>query len=518
MAKVMLPAKPETDGPVVGLGPAPLGSDTFNHKGGLAPAAGAKSQPLAVKPAPAGAKPTGAGRPGHVTGKSKSGKKKPDKVQSKKKAAQKIEIDGSQSSDAEADSSDDEHSTKRIKVKRAAGKKAHKTGDQLMNAFKDLTTQLASLKDVKNEVLKDKPCKFFLKEGKCRYGDACKFSHEQIQPGEKAQEPPPPPNVVQPPKADEEPKPPKTQLWDDTTRAKKDSHVIEWTVKSRPFTTGITVLKCLIFVLFWWFMFDFNTLAFSCWVLVEPMHCIPTENSTAIVPLVPSPLFDHTNDWRDLDVLIRECEVSYYERSCNAIKDDPIGVLFLCCVFFIKSAIQILIPLIIVLLIPRVRFDEVHCYKRVARPSSVPYDDVTKDVRPDLLAKGKLLHTDPLLAYYTYNHSERCCLCVLYYTYVVPDWVFLYWFISREKRVLVSVELLSQLNTFSNTMPTLTEQLASDRLQYAARNICTVNLDRFDFMYGENVVANTVFLAYAIYKRTNASTKSLPFWREPVTQ
>lgn len=132
------------------------------------------------------------------------------------------------------------------------------------------------------------------------------------------------------------------------------------------------------------------------------------------------------------------------------------------------------------------------------------------DVRPDQMARGKLLHSDPRLIKMSYNKKMRKCLCF-------GSVELCYSWTTKTRQVTVSVELLAQLNVYSNTMPVVDAKTACDRLTYAARNICTVNLDRYDFMY-ENVVANTVFVGYALYKRTKQTTKSLPFYREPATQ
>jgi hypothetical protein len=90
---------------------------------------------------------------------------------------------------------------------------------------------------------------------------------------------------------------------------------------------------------------------------------------------------------------------------------------------------------------------------------------------------------------------------------------------STESRMIISLELLAQMNTFSNTDPLVDMKTTGQRIEYAARCAGTVNTDRFDYLAPkENVVANTAFVAYGLQRQTAYKTRDLPFWREPAQQ
>jgi hypothetical protein len=79
-----------------------------------------------------------------------------------------------------------------------------------------------------------------------------------------------------------------------------------------------------------------------------------------------------------------------------------------------------------------------------------------------------------------------------------------------QHRILVSVELLTQILLHKNTKSTLTDDIVHQKMEYTASSLNSVNLDRYQAL-GEfqNIGDNTVTLAFALHRKMRFETRHL---------
>jgi hypothetical protein len=146
-------------------------------------------------------------------------------------------------------------------------------------------------------------------------------------------------------------------------------------------------------------------------------------------------------------------------------------------------------------------------------------DTEVSDLRTETMKKGKMVYMDPTYANSNYTFT-------LHHEYVLEgvmnlslDPVLSRWNVHQDlseldlkgrKTFKVSIELLSQLNHLAITMPT-EQKVAYDRIEFAAKNICAVNVNRFDFTEGDHILLHTVALAKGLYQQQRESVAHVPF-------
>jgi len=114
--------------------------------------------------------------------------------------------------------------------------------------------------------------------------------------------------------------------------------------------------------------------------------------------------------------------------------------------------------------------------------SGAPLEKKVRDVRADLVALGKLKHLNPLIA---------TCEYVRYST--------IFRFPVRTTLYL-STELLTQLVVIANNSLNIGDDVAWDKLCNTAKNLHSVNIDRYEILQGKFVYENTI-LASHLFRR-----------------
>jgi hypothetical protein len=150
----------------------------------------------------------------------------------------------------------------------------------------------------------------------------------------------------------------------------------------------------------------------------------------------------------------------------------------------------------------------------------IPEDDVLNaDLRPESLKRGKLVFSDPMetSAHYTMNFVDVCDLAGVD-TFsgdpVLAHWEMVYSDAMVDKYgrkdFKISLEMLAQLNHLATMMPA-EKSIAYERIEFAAKNIVSVNTDKYDFTEGNHLSLHTVLLAKALYHQQRESVSEVPF-------
>lgn len=143
----------------------------------------------------------------------------------------------------------------------------------------------------------------------------------------------------------------------------------------------------------------------------------------------------------------------------------------------------------------------------------------TQDLRTEAAKRGKLVFADNLRAQaiYSYELYDSCKLEGVENFSLDPvvqlwKWIEPQCLVEKEGRrqFTVSVELLAQLNQLAVTLPT-EKLIAYERIEFAAKNICSVNSDKYDFVDGNHTLLHTVALAKALYHQQVESVSQIPF-------
>jgi hypothetical protein len=84
-------------------------------------------------------------------------------------------------------------------------------------------------------------------------------------------------------------------------------------------------------------------------------------------------------------------------------------------------------------------------------------------------------------------------------------------------KLTISAELFAHLTLPGNLNLSSTEEVAWDRLQYTAKTMSAVNLDRYLSLKGRFVVQDTTLVAFGLYKQLLEKRRELPFPTPPST-
>jgi hypothetical protein len=125
----------------------------------------------------------------------------------------------------------------------------------------------------------------------------------------------------------------------------------------------------------------------------------------------------------------------------------------------------------------------------------------SRDMRAEAIALGKLKYNDPILAEFKYSmHEKRKCIQF------------------DSSYIISSLEVVGQIAHAANIRQGMTDHEIFQRLQRSAETLNAVNIDRYDFLGVENVVVNSVIVAYAFYKNIKYRLKRsrFPFPSPPV--
>jgi hypothetical protein len=79
----------------------------------------------------------------------------------------------------------------------------------------------------------------------------------------------------------------------------------------------------------------------------------------------------------------------------------------------------------------------------------------------------------------------------------------------------ISLEMLSQLNHLALMTPTPDKSVAYERIKFAAKNIMSVNTNRFDFINGDHHLLHTTAIALGLYEQQHERASLLPFHKAP---
>jgi hypothetical protein len=123
--------------------------------------------------------------------------------------------------------------------------------------------------------------------------------------------------------------------------------------------------------------------------------------------------------------------------------------------------------------------------KRVLKINLV-HEPFEKEVlqRPDMMALGKLEHLDPIYAYANWEYED------------VPGWESY----QKQKRERISLELFMQLTTPHIVNMLDDEASVRFRLNASAKNYHGVNISKFNVLFKEDVVNNTLDAVFHYYK------------------
>jgi len=348
--------------------------------------------------------------------------------------------------------------------------------------------------DIRGIARKHNLCVDFLRTGKCSR-DKCRYGH--FGPDNSGERPVAVPTAPAPPSETKpKPDPIQTKLWDDVRRVTSNKFCLRWkdsTVRPQGKYVIWMALIVATMLLTW-----LTPLLFASLVVVETACSYP-------VAVAFCGLREVLGYHNYIENGYESCHFAFWNASDSYLR--LIVWLFVRIVLFYFVCVYLVFH----------EYKEVitHNYEQVGDYPTPLTTTVSQDVRPDVMSRGKLLHSDPLLV--TVKYTKTTTYNLRFYTgrYEWCSWL-VYWRTNHKTKTLtISMEMLSQLNVIANNFPVMDDRTACDRLAYAARNACTVNTDRFDFIQGGNIVANTAFVAYGIYCRTKEQTKNLPFWREP---
>jgi hypothetical protein len=136
---------------------------------------------------------------------------------------------------------------------------------------------------------------------------------------------------------------------------------------------------------------------------------------------------------------------------------------------------------------------------------------LSADVRADAISLGRTQHQAPLVGKVKYHRLVR------------PGWFRLpfqcgvltdKWY---ETLLTVSFEMLSQLSTQKNLSMLMTELEVAQRLDWAASTIHSVNLDRALSVFGDQVVQDSILVAFGLYRLQQQKRARVVFPRSPST-
>lgn len=130
-------------------------------------------------------------------------------------------------------------------------------------------------------------------------------------------------------------------------------------------------------------------------------------------------------------------------------------------------------------------------------------DENPEDFRADVMALGKLKHPRAYYGSFEYTRHEF---------HPIP----FVWPRETKANFRVSYQLLSQFLSPQNVSLMANETQSADRLDHIARSLHSVNIDRFMELRHENIVQNTVLLAYGLVRKMKQNTKDVVFPRAPV--
>lgn len=159
---------------------------------------------------------------------------------------------------------------------------------------------------------------------------------------------------------------------------------------------------------------------------------------------------------------------------------------------------------------------QVKTHHYTVRPSQ---DTLTQDLRTESMKRGKMVFMNSLYATADYHFSMREDFELNGIRHFTKAPVCTRWSISisaqdidliGRRNFKVSIELLAQLNHLAITMPA-EQKVAYERIEFAAKNICAVNTDKYDFVEGDHILLHTVALAKALYQQQRESILHVPF-------
>jgi len=171
-------------------------------------------------------------------------------------------------------------------------------------------------------------------------------------------------------------------------------------------------------------------------------------------------------------------------------EDGSDALMFMLLMYFalVLSATCIILPIVIIVDIIRGKSTIIfqnplaHHYKFFKWCQTASITNV--DTRADAVSLTVTKHTDALYAKVTYRFTRLP---------MIP-------FFDRKLRMKVSVEQLSQLGHHMNLSSMLDDLASAVKLDNAAGKLMTVNIDRYWNISEQNVVSNTVRLAYGLRK------------------
>lgn len=143
---------------------------------------------------------------------------------------------------------------------------------------------------------------------------------------------------------------------------------------------------------------------------------------------------------------------------------------------------------------------------------------LTSDLRTEAMKRGKLVYMDNKEAVVTYTKTKTVFFKITGVDVENGDDVSEEWEIAHDPKKTVgtthtfraSLEMLAQLNHLAVMLPS-EKSVAYERIEYAAKNIVSVNTDRFDFMSGDHYLLYTVALAKGLYESQREEVLKIPF-------
>jgi len=120
------------------------------------------------------------------------------------------------------------------------------------------------------------------------------------------------------------------------------------------------------------------------------------------------------------------------------------------------------------------------------------------DLRADTISLGKLKHKRA-------EFMEVSCFVRKPYLYWFTRWT--------QTDIIVSAELLSQLNTANNANLTCDNETVFQKIYHSAKSIHSVNISRYATLENINIVQNTAVLAYAMHRKMLEQLEELNFPR-----
>jgi len=131
------------------------------------------------------------------------------------------------------------------------------------------------------------------------------------------------------------------------------------------------------------------------------------------------------------------------------------------------------------------------------------------DGRPDIWKNHDLLHVDPKMCYFSYEYGPA--------VFAMGNWINMpsLLFPSGKRKLLVSMEIVSQVLTLVNKNLKYNEEALFNRINTAVSTCMSVNINRYHNGFIDNIQTDTFIFCFNVAKHHNFINEDMHFYRSP---